>query len=58
MQTGKEKEELLLADQREACTCGCCAPAAETEPARHPPRAEPACACGCVEDGCTCGCEG
>lgn len=52
------REELPLTEQRNACTCGCCTPANETEPPREAPRADTACGCGCVEHGCTCGCEG
>lgn len=52
------KEDLPLANQPDAATCGCCAPAAWTEPERQTPRAEAACGCGCGEHGWTCGCEG
>lgn len=51
-------EELPLIKRPNASTCGCSAPATESEPAQEIPRADAGCGCGCVEHGCTCGCEG
>lgn len=50
-------QELPVMDQSEACTCGCTGRNAAVE-ARDAgePGAEVPCDCGCLAEGCTCGC--